>query len=259
MTTRRNMIKAGAGLAAILASGKAPAAFVRSMLAARNGITSAAKGLSSRSYVQDGLVAMWDGIENAGWGVHDANATEWKDLIGSNDMQFVGSKTIQNDGILFGDSGYSISGGYYNLSAFTLEVVGDLRYLGGSVGNDVFSFQRNSVNDSNAGLPLFAGTNNYYSSLPYSAMSTFVGTLASACQSVSSNSFSVYRNGSFVNTASGVNSNYSNLYVMCNSLRTRTQYSKARKFNGVRLYNRAMTAAEIAANYVIDKARFNIA
>ena len=25
-------------------------------------------GLSTRSYVQDGLVAMWDGIENAGWG-----------------------------------------------------------------------------------------------------------------------------------------------------------------------------------------------
>lgn len=38
MTTRRNIIKAGAGLAAILASGKAPAALVRSMLAARHGI-----------------------------------------------------------------------------------------------------------------------------------------------------------------------------------------------------------------------------
>lgn len=38
MTTRRNMIKAGAGLAAILASGKAPAYLIKSMLAARNSI-----------------------------------------------------------------------------------------------------------------------------------------------------------------------------------------------------------------------------
>ena len=38
MTTRRNILKGGAGLAAILATGKAPAALVRSMLAARNTI-----------------------------------------------------------------------------------------------------------------------------------------------------------------------------------------------------------------------------
>ena len=36
MTTRRDMIKAGVGLAEILAAGKAPAAFVRSMLGLRN-------------------------------------------------------------------------------------------------------------------------------------------------------------------------------------------------------------------------------
>lgn len=36
MQTRREIIKAGAGIAAILAAGKAPAAFVRSALAARN-------------------------------------------------------------------------------------------------------------------------------------------------------------------------------------------------------------------------------
>ena len=38
MTTRRNILKGGAGLAAILASGKAPAYLVKSMLAAHNSI-----------------------------------------------------------------------------------------------------------------------------------------------------------------------------------------------------------------------------
>lgn len=36
--------------------------------------------LTAKDYVQDGLVAMWDGIENAGLWTHDANATVWKDL-----------------------------------------------------------------------------------------------------------------------------------------------------------------------------------
>ena len=38
MTTRRDILTGGAGLAAILASGKAPAYLFKSMLAARNGI-----------------------------------------------------------------------------------------------------------------------------------------------------------------------------------------------------------------------------
>jgi len=32
------------------------------------------------SYKQEGLIGQWDGIENAGAGVHDDNATYWKDL-----------------------------------------------------------------------------------------------------------------------------------------------------------------------------------
>ena len=38
------------------------------------------------AYVQEGLIAMWDAIENVDWGIHDSSATTWKDLIGSNDL-----------------------------------------------------------------------------------------------------------------------------------------------------------------------------
>ena len=38
--------------------------------------------VSSRAYVQDGLVLQLDGLENAGRGVHDASATSWTDLTG---------------------------------------------------------------------------------------------------------------------------------------------------------------------------------
>ena len=47
----------------------------------------AAAALTSRSYVQDGLIAQYDGINNAGHGVAHSNSTNvWKDLAGSFDL-----------------------------------------------------------------------------------------------------------------------------------------------------------------------------
>ncbi len=43
-----------------------------------------ATGVTAQDYVQNGLIAHWDGVENAGYGVHDATATEWKNLCGTN-------------------------------------------------------------------------------------------------------------------------------------------------------------------------------
>ena len=40
----------------------------------------------SSSYVTNGLIAQWDGIDNAGTGTHDPTAATWKDLRGSLDM-----------------------------------------------------------------------------------------------------------------------------------------------------------------------------
>ena len=43
----------------------------------------APRGLTSLSYVTPGLVALYDGIDNAGYGTHDPNATTWADLTGN--------------------------------------------------------------------------------------------------------------------------------------------------------------------------------
>ena len=45
--------------------------------------------IPASAYVQDGLIAQWDGIENAGAGQHDANATVWKDLKGTHDVPLI--------------------------------------------------------------------------------------------------------------------------------------------------------------------------
>ena len=41
---------------------------------------------SARDYVQDGLVVMYDGIENAGYCAHSFESSAWKDLAGRYDL-----------------------------------------------------------------------------------------------------------------------------------------------------------------------------
>ena len=46
-------------------------------------------GMSAKSYVQNGLVSQWDAIENIGYGIHDGLATTWIDLVGGVPMKNV--------------------------------------------------------------------------------------------------------------------------------------------------------------------------
>lgn len=59
-----------------------------------------ASAASTSMYVQDGLVACWDGIENAGVGMHDANATVWKDVVGGYEFALTGV-TVEADRMTF--------------------------------------------------------------------------------------------------------------------------------------------------------------
>lgn len=101
---RRDFI-AGAG--AILATG-AIARPVRSLLSNRDLIDNILMPTAA-DYVQNGLVAMYDGIENAGFGVHDSLSPIWKDLSPcGRDLQQKGSADV-----VFGDDFAHFSKGAY--------------------------------------------------------------------------------------------------------------------------------------------------
>ena len=63
------------------------------------------EGLNAFSYIQKGLAACYDGIENAGAGVHDPNATTWMDLTGHGNNGTVAS------GITWAANGWVCTGG----------------------------------------------------------------------------------------------------------------------------------------------------
>ena len=60
---------------------------------------------TSAGYVQDGLIAMWDGYENNGAGGHATELTEWKDTTGRYSFVF-----DENSGIEVGDDRLVFSG-----------------------------------------------------------------------------------------------------------------------------------------------------
>lgn len=63
---------------------------------------------TAADYIQDGLIIMWDGIENAGWGIHDSEATVWKNLMGDSGYDFSNCAS-------WGDSYFDLSSAYVDV------------------------------------------------------------------------------------------------------------------------------------------------
>ena len=75
---------------------------------------SASAAITSRSYVQGGLVAQYDGINNAGHdAAHNDSATTWADLTGHGNDGTVGANVIwRENGWTNGAAGRPISVGF---------------------------------------------------------------------------------------------------------------------------------------------------
>ena len=222
------------------------------MLAARGAFLAARRNSkpTARSYVQDGLIAMWDGIENAGWGVHDAAATRWVDLAGSCDLYKSGNCKIgesyvqtfsagdfmRNTDHAFSSSNIQTVETVYQADSakacLVFNIIPSDRFFGFRGNGSIVFFVSNGYNFTVTGVTT---TQSY--SYRYSISNELVVNGASFVSSV--------RGGSFGTQGIGLG-----LYSQ--------PYNSVGKMYCMRLYSRALTAAEIAANYAVDKARFNL-
>ena len=70
----------------------------------------ASYGSKKNPYVTKGLVAMWDGEWNVGFGRHDGKSREWKDIVGKSDCKSIGSPSFSNKAtVLDGNSFWEIN------------------------------------------------------------------------------------------------------------------------------------------------------
>ena len=228
----------------------------------RNGLMAGGK-LSARSYVQDGLVAMWDGIENAGWGVHDQNATMWKDLVGNVDILLYHTSVL-DDGFAFrldgantgyGSASFPTNYGCIEVVLNKASIPAPARYAGCciiTIGSAYSgwgicdSFGRVSDTNDNASAP--------YVVIPYDQRCYIA--LNKAANSVLTEA--IAKNGILSSDGTlAAGARYNNGQQSINTPNSETRSSNL-DLCAIRLYSRALTAAEIAANYAVDKARFNL-
>ena len=83
----------------------------------------ASADIPASAYVQDGLIVQWDGIDNAGTGTHDAEATAWKDLKGSLDLELTSKGSWVNGSALYVNGGCAAKAESATEPYKTIEVV----------------------------------------------------------------------------------------------------------------------------------------
>ena len=210
---------------------------------------------TARDYVQDGLIAMWDGIENAGWGKHDQNATTWKDLVGGNDLVLQNTAHFDENSLVSADRNKLTALCSSKLPYASIEVCG---FFDKSRNSSALVCFGNSVDDNRmfscdtSSIQTYNGKHMLSLTTPADPKCTWAGVhdgnrhdaYVRGALAAGTNSLNDWglRNGTFGLSGS---SNYSSWNFVGN-------------YYCVRLYSRALTVEELATNHAIDKARFNL-
>lgn len=240
------------------------------LIVARQSMLTGSSAPTARDYVQDGLVVMWDGIENAGWGVHNSSATTWKDLIGNYSLPLMSGGSWEDDCIV-GDGTAPAAGTNDGPSDTLKQPFAEVVY------HSLAAPARNVVVVS-FGLK-YSGSENYYKVFGLSdSRGTVYFDANGRLAKVTGDTYLAAHTVSMASTARGTNQGYyvdavarswsggdgsgsfnKGVFVcaMANSGVGWMQPSKS-KVHCIRFYSRVLTSAEVAHNYTVDKARFNL-
>ena len=207
---------------------------------------------TAADYIQDGLIAIWDGIENSDWGVHDPDAKVWRNLVKGDAFPIKAANYFEPDGLVTVEQTAWNSVPMYDLhdyDEYTIEVCGASLEKGTSLVSLPYAdpgvrFMPYAVWDS---------SNNSYikacGNILFLHNTGPVGTPKCFGVSVSGNFFEIYS-------------------VQFGASKTGTWTKATNRYNGyipkgvkdccIRYYNRALSTEEVAHNYLIDCFRFNL-
>lgn len=215
---------------------------------------------TARDYVQNGLLAMWDGIENAGWGVHDPDATMWKDLVGGYDLILSEAAQVNADNIQTGSSAYAPTFAY---SMEKPEGVMSLEVVGYATQKGLYVF----LGNSKIRMSISRGTigcgwwNNGGSVYSYTAGTTVLITCVYS-SGPGGELAALYVNGKQLELGTyGLTNNSNGISIgdEAGVISTTSQWNQTvGAFFTIRAYSKKLTPAEVAHNYAIDKVRFNL-
>lgn len=237
-------------------------------------------GLTAIDYIQDGLIAMWDGVENAGWRTHDSSYVGLRNLTGKGcDLDMMTNGYIAENCVKALESNNSVCSlastdscsklvtSYLNVSkAYTFEIVGsgfgvrgnvEQALTGGTPSGGVAGGVFDIYTNSGYGYGSILVRSRYLFTPSGWITNGSLGTgFASHSRSADKTSYRTYINAVQKQSSDSVGADFRYTTL------TYTRYMRVRVGTGdkifcVRLYDRMLSAAEIAANHDIDVARFN--
>lgn len=253
------------------------------MIAARQ--TFLGRGGARLPYVTDGLVSMWDGIWNAGVGIHDDNTLVWTDLVGGHDCHIPnisGAGEWTWRGFHYTATRVSAQKVFLNTDAttqsslganFTAEACVDLdsgwnqnyRGIFGRSGTVVAKTRGIEFQARRSGLNIGMADPDTVVRLGSSGWNGAVHTFSLVCDN---GNVSVYADGlsrgSF--TFANPTPNWNGICLGADYCASDDNFGSAEGYLRVMkgtflrgaLYTKTLSASEIAANYAVDIARFNL-
>lgn len=207
---------------------------------------------TAKSYVRDGLVAMWDGIENAGWGTHDASATVWKDLAGNNNLDIYGS--VQDNCVRTTNTAAAEKSGLTIPGIATIEACYNLTSTSNPQG---LVFYSGNIDSTRLGLVVYGKsvgfqtyTNKFWN---------YPTVLTPQKYSVSVTDSTCVVNGTVLSEVAHSTDTWNNgNYTGIGGIAWQNTWKSYGDYYCVRIYDRELTAAEVAHNCAVDKGRFNL-
>ena len=227
-------------------------------------------GLNAYSCVRRGLVAHFDGVDNAGTGTHDPAATTWTDLTGNgNTGTLAANVTWAADGWVNDANCYPVSLAAGTISPVTASKTFTAQFAATpsrSNARQCFFGQYSSSGitiEHNSGGPYDGRIRLYYNlgspvSQEYADVTVAAGEWASIAATSEPGAQTVWKNGaqsqSMANALSGT------LAADCNSTiggdLVRPNMAFRGTYNAFRLYDRVLTEDEIKVNAAVDAVRF---
>lgn len=231
---------------------------------------------TASDYVQEGLIAMWDGIENVGYGLHDSSSPIWVDLIGDNDLT-LHETTLWEDKCSYQPNNQTLTAYRENSSLDWnfAEIVCDWSLMAGTSTTAMFFSGGKSVSDDCPNV--FGNWLEWYNSgrtkyfvkfiptgraVSHAEIESLVGDLDALKGTISIDKVNsmIWRNAEqleMISNSIGYLYNTANI-IFIGSNQMNGERGFRGKFYNVRIYNRVLSQDEIKHNYLIDKGRFGL-
>lgn len=229
------------------------------LIGARNGML-VKRGYTAKSYPFMPDLGAWDGIENAGFGLHKSNPTQWVDLSGNN-RHFTNLDCLDgfsDDAAIFVNRTGSVQQWKINpYSIKTIEVVGKSAqtdsYLAfcfssgwGGTSTRIFSI----LPTNNRGFQFKSDGKSMYKDW-------WSKRWFAACTFGDENNPIQYYNAEVGQLNTGT-SNWVDVGVSIGYVYSSSLYGYSGEICRVCLHSTVLTQEQLAANYVVHRARFNL-